>query len=388
MTLVLIMCSLLLAQDDAWKSPSSVVADVIVDPGPEFDDAKRLWQGIPGIERAKNGRMWATWYSGDLGEGDPGNYVLLASKGPIDSAWSKPSVVIQSDQARMNDPLLWIDPDGRLWGIYYQLDLKLKRGGTYAIRCDDPTVANPSWSKPIWMGGGIVFGKPIVLKSGEWLAPISIPGSGAWKKLVGDTETGCVVSTDRGETWQWRGGAAVPTEVRNWDEHCIVEKSDGSLYTLIRTTNGLYHSASADQGRTWTAAAESGVKGPTSRACLRKLQSGSWVLVYHDSVRKREKLTAFLSTDEGKSWSKKLLLDERNSVSYPDATEGPDGRIYVAYDLDRYVAPNKAIYVTSFLESDFANAGSFDAAAQREVVSKAAGSGNKRELNPPQKKKK
>jgi hypothetical protein len=37
---------------------------VISNPGPEYGDNVRGFQGIPGIERAGNGRLWALWYSG------------------------------------------------------------------------------------------------------------------------------------------------------------------------------------------------------------------------------------------------------------------------------------------------------------------------------------
>lgn len=48
-------------------------ARLVFSPGPEYGPQTRRWQGIPGIERAANGRLWATWYSGTDGEG-PGNY--------------------------------------------------------------------------------------------------------------------------------------------------------------------------------------------------------------------------------------------------------------------------------------------------------------------------
>src|ERR1041384_8303317 len=43
-------------------------------PGPEYADAVRMFQGIPGIERASNGRLWATWYGGGKGE-DRHNFI-------------------------------------------------------------------------------------------------------------------------------------------------------------------------------------------------------------------------------------------------------------------------------------------------------------------------
>jgi hypothetical protein len=43
-------------------------------PGPEYADSLRAFQGIPGIERAANGRLWATWYGGGKGE-DRHNFI-------------------------------------------------------------------------------------------------------------------------------------------------------------------------------------------------------------------------------------------------------------------------------------------------------------------------
>jgi hypothetical protein len=54
----------------------------------------------------------------------------------------------------------------------------------------------------------------------------------------------------------------------------------------------------------------------------------------------RKELTAFLTTDEGKTWSGGLLLDERNNVSYPDIAQAPNGDIYVHYDT---VRPHSAL---------------------------------------------
>ncbi len=86
-------------------------------PGPEYGDETRLFQGIPGIERAVNRRLWALWYAGgpdEPGEG-PGNYVLLVTSGDDGQTWSLPKLVIDPPgQVRAYDPCLWHDPTGRL----------------------------------------------------------------------------------------------------------------------------------------------------------------------------------------------------------------------------------------------------------------------------------
>ena len=41
----------------------------------KYETATRLWQGIPGVERTKKGRIFVTWYSGGEVE-QLGNYSL------------------------------------------------------------------------------------------------------------------------------------------------------------------------------------------------------------------------------------------------------------------------------------------------------------------------
>ena len=59
------------------------------------------------------------------------------------------------------------------------------------------------------------------------------------------------------------------------------------------------------------------------------------LLLNHVDFTKRDHLTALLSEDGGRTFPHKLLLDEREAVSYPDAMEAEDGYIYVTYDRKR-----------------------------------------------------
>jgi sialidase-1 len=62
----------------------------------------------------------------------------------------------------------------------------------------------------------------------------------------------------------------------------------------------------------------------------------------------RSHLTAYLSDDDGSSWTGGLLLDDRATVSYPDGTEDADGTIFITYDRDRRSA--REILLSSFHE--------------------------------------
>ena len=61
-------------------------------------------------------------------------------------------------------------------------------------------------------------------------------------------------------------------------------------------------------------------------------------------------MTAWISADDGKTFQGSLLIDERDEVSYPDGFQLPDGRIFVAYDRERYKA--REILIASFTEEE------------------------------------
>ena len=80
------------------------VALVDLSPGPRYAADQRPFQGIPGVEIAPGGRLWATWYAGGKGEG-PENYVLLISSGDGGRSWSAPTLVIDPPgDVRAYDP--------------------------------------------------------------------------------------------------------------------------------------------------------------------------------------------------------------------------------------------------------------------------------------------
>jgi hypothetical protein len=165
-----------------------------------------------------------------------------------------------------------------------------------------------------------------------------------------------VSSDDRGATWKTLGRANVPEKKdRNCDEPMIVERTDGSLWMLIRTGYGIGESVSTDGGRTWSDAVPSEIGHATARFFIRRLRSGKLLLVKHgpiDQRTDRSRMTAYLSDDDGKSWHGGLMIDARPGVSYPDAVESPEGVIYLVYDYSRTGA--KQILVAVFTEADVA----------------------------------
>ncbi len=294
----------------------------------------RLWQGIPSVEVTPKGRVFATFYSGSVGE-RIGNYALVTVSDDGGKTFGEPVVGAYLENHRCFDPCLWIDPLGRLWFTW----AVMPDDGTYASICENPDADELRWSDAFFVGKNIMMNKPIVLSSGEWLFPIAVwlkSMRGLYKIPFEETvEPGAYVykTVDNGKTFERLGGADVPR--RDFDEHVILEMADGRLANYVRTDYGVGVSYSYDRGKTWSKGVDSGLGGAESRFQIRRLKSGRILMVNHIDTRKRTNLAACLSEDEGKTWKYKLMLDDREWVSYPDFAEGADGSIYVIYDRER-----------------------------------------------------
>ncbi len=348
LALLLVVCLLAPARSAEPSDPVAAKAPaVIISPGPEYADAVRMFQGIPGIERAANGRLWATWYGGGVTE-DEHNYVMLATSGDDGHSWSHVKIVLDPDRdgpIRAFDPCLWHDPQGRLWLFWAQRSKGLPQ--LLAMTTNNSGDETPTWSKPRWMCEGIMMNKPTVASDGRWLLPVAI-----WFREKSDM---VVASADHGNTWQLIGAATVPEKKdRNCDEHMLVQRRDGSLWMLVRTGYGIGESISHDGGKSWSDVQRTDLIHTASRFFIRRLRSGKLLLVKHSPPGKpsRSHLTAFLSDDDGKTWQGGLLLDDRGGVSYPDGVESPDGTIYLIYDFSRY--DKKQILMATFTEEDVA----------------------------------
>jgi predicted neuraminidase len=289
---------------------------------------------IIGMDRTPKGRIWGCWTgTGDRADG----YFLLATSDNGGETWSKPRLAVGArlspKQQRWGALVgnLWTDPKGRLWLFFdQQIGDAQKRITNWFIRCDDPDAAEPVWSEPVMFSEGCTLNKPTVLTNGDWLLPVS-----DWHQKTARV----FASTDQGATWKERGSLKFP----NWefDEHMMVELRDGRVWMLARTKGQPHESFTSDGGRTWsTPLPTRSFQNVNARFFVRRLKSGRILLVKNGPIEarlpRRSSLSAFLSEDDGQSWSPGLLLDDRSEVSYPDGFEAPNGDIHILYDWNRH----------------------------------------------------
>jgi len=348
----------------------------------KYTDDKRLFQGIPGVERTKAGRLFYTFYSGTEGEGS-GNFVMLLRSRAADTCDFAPVLVIEPpmDKCRTFDPCPWIDPQGRLWLFYAQSFGHIdSRFGVWCIVCDDPDAEELKFSAPRRIANGIMMNKPTVLENGNWLLPCAI-----WKRfrsslnsLPEEMYSNVYLSEDSGESFRLIGRADYAK--RTCDEPMIVEGRDGRLMMFIRGDKwGIGLAYSDDGGRTWYGEHDYILGGPDSRFFIRRLKSGNLLMVnHHDYKGTRCNLKAMISTDEGESWQGFLVIDERKGAAYPDGVQADDGKIYIAHDYNR--TEDKELYLSVFTEEDVL-AGKLVSpdSRLRILVNKATGTAEKKE---------
>lgn len=324
----------------------------------------RKFEQVPAVGATADGEhVFVAFYSGGAAPG-PGNYVTLSVSLDRGRTWLNDQLVVypRSSEYRLFDPAIWRDKFGQVRLFYGSAKNNLLWdgfGGVNAveIKWDGKKISH---SEPVRISDGVMSNKPVYLPSkNRALFPVYIdkPLPGTKSESAFPHDGAFIYSKDyskSGRKLQLSPYASinVPEELRIHDEPQVVEVNDkGGYLAMVRTTKGIYYTQSTDFGKTWSAVQAFTASGPTtsSRFYIGKLSSGNLLLVSNNSTT-RNKMTAFLSMDGGKTWPHKLLLDARENVSYPDADQTADGNIHVVFDRDRTGA--KDILYCRFTEND------------------------------------
>jgi len=165
------------------------------------------------------------------------------------------------------------------------------------------------------------------------------------------------VSDDNGTTWneapEWLA-APNPKTREGLQESGVVELADGSLLGWFRTDQGSqYMARSQDIAESWTPAAPSELKSPTSCAAIKRLPGSATLLaVWNDfsgafpvptlkvtdpalqrrMANRRTPLVVGLSTDGGRTWPQRRLLEGEPDGWYCyTAVHFVDGAVLMAY---------------------------------------------------------
>jgi sialidase-1 len=151
-------------------------------------------------------------------------------------------------------------------------------------------------------------------------------------------------SKDHGQTWTVSNQARTDTS-----ECAVAQLSDGSLMINIRDnrnradkseTNGRAVSVTNDLGKSWTVhpSDHGSLPEPVCMASLisHRLKDGRTVLFFSNPNHKskRKNMTVQMSLDDGKTWPKKIVLDEKGGA-YSSLVVVDDQTLGILYESSR-----------------------------------------------------
>ncbi len=271
-----------------------------------------------------DGTLLASWYAGTE-EKHPDVAVLLAARAP-GGVWDAPETVVDTPGRSEGNPVLGLDPSGRLWLFFVTMDGDGWK--TCRIRYRRAEAPGAPWSAdgaitdfPGWM----IRCKPVVLPGDRWLLPAY--DERTWEGFM-------LLSTDAGEHFAASGRISAP---RGLIQPTLLPRDDGRILALLRSRDGwIWRSLSADGGQTWAPPQPTVLPNPNSGIDAVRLGSGAFLLVYNDSNRLRSPLVAALSDDGGDTWGPPhILVEGPGEYSYPAVVEGHDGEVHVLYTHER-----------------------------------------------------
>ncbi len=323
-----------------------------------------------------DGRMAAAWFHGS-GERSANDVVVQgAIYDPDAASWGPVSVFADTPNLPDCNPVLFTDPDGRLWLIWCvvqanrweQCILKWRRASTIGADgvpvwdWQDIILLQPGedfpeqlragfnaigYDQPMWAEyarayddllvkaaedpvkrniGWMTRTNVTVLSSGRWVLPLYSDGYNV--SLV-------ALSDDEGATWR----ASAPIVGLGNIQPAVVERADGGLVAYMRDNGDvpkrIMTSTSADGGETWTPATDMDLPNPGASVAARALSNGRWVLAYNDLEDGRHRLAIATSDNEGASWKFRTYLDTTDEgtggFGYPTIAEDSEGRAHVTY---------------------------------------------------------
>jgi predicted neuraminidase len=269
------------------------------------------------------GEVVAAWFAGTR-EGAADNRIILWQGG-------RTRVLDTGHAVAHWNPVLAVGPDGALW-LFAKVGPRISEWVTVHSRSTD---GGSTWAPFRELvpgdrsgGRGPVRNPPIVTPEGRWLAPGSREqwaGTARWSPFVD-------VSDDLGATWTQ---APIPVERHALTGAGLIQPAlwwgPAGPVALMRSTEGrAYRSASSDGGRSWTAAAPTGLPNNNSGLAAVAMPSGQVVCVHNPSTQdwgSRCPLVVSVSDDDGHTWSHAATIDDGRDGGAPTGFAPGDGGV-------------------------------------------------------------
>lgn len=278
----------------------------------------------------------ASWFGGTK-ERNPDVCIWVSRM--VNGKWTEGTNVAngeQNDSLRYAcwNPVLYQVPRGKLL-LFYKIGPSPAKWKGYIKTSDD---GGTSWSAQTALPEGFlgpIKNKPVLLKDGTLLSPVSTEGNG-WQVHF-------EASRDFGKTWTMIGPINDGKELKAIQPSILFHK-DGSLQALCRSQNrAILASWSKDNGKTWSPLEKTNLPNNNSGTDAVTLKDGRQLLVYNHVLPPgtlakgaRTPLNVAVSKD-GVKWYAAAILEDSpiSQYSYPSVIQSSDGLVHVIYTWRR-----------------------------------------------------
>ncbi len=334
------------------KISNQFAPNILLDPKEKYSEQNRAWQGAPSIARTEGGRLFVGFMSGGIYEPDPRNCCLLVYSDDRGESWSEPILSIESKPAEYRRGFeieFWIAPNGALWMFWsevpYEQNLALPtyeqvidmendseyhrleaQTVTYCAVCEDPDAEELVFSAPRPLFNAVCRNTPLVTPSGRWLFPTYITSARSFYQFH--------YSDDEGKTFHTTEPLYARPAGRHYDEPCFYRAADGRIAVLLRQTGTHQMRAFSDDGGLTWSTPEPLLETASQRPCCGNDRDGS-VWSISSIHRKNRNGLRLRHSKDGIDFEDRLILDDRERVSYPEFVQDEEGTLYVVYDRER-----------------------------------------------------
>lgn len=334
---------------------------------PLYRLANRVYQATATIARSGKTRYWTAWRADNVNAGEvPGNFTVMAYSDDNCQTVKEYGYLTYSPAGpdkHMVDPMLWLDPAGRLWLFFGCMgNNKGFDGvqGTWAIICQNPNAEFPVWGQAFRLSH---FGDPRrpIEVNGQWYIALdgwrhSADFPPRYMERVGPH----IYRID----WQRQKLELISRlppnnsgQYSGFFETEFMQRSDGSVLALCRSLSKEVEtkfSVSTDLMKTWSAWQDYMPISPgsSSRMWLGRSPSGRTVFCWNNDLE-RKTLTLGISDDDGATYPYKVVLepDATGQVTYPIVEFGDNGEIYIIYDNER-TSGKRQIRIAKVIEQE------------------------------------
>lgn len=201
-----------------------------------------------------------------------------------------------------------------------------------------------TWSEPHSFPSGldnVSLRQGIVLSNGSWLFPLyfsETQDNFDWDdnvecNILDTFRTSVAISDDKGKSYT-RHGYFHPEGDVAWEPNAIeLENGHVLLYMRINKTPRIYMAESFDYGKTWTEAKFSDIPNSCTKITLAKTK-GKILLINNFAEKERNRLELWISSDNTKTWEKKIPLAEPDVLFYYPhcCIDEKSETVYIAYE--------------------------------------------------------